>query len=66
LPRREIKTNFVTKGNKERSPNMTYTITPNKGHYDVYIDGKLYCTADSMQEAESEIKAYVAERNEEK
>ena len=37
---------------------MTYSISPNKGHYDVYIDGKLYCTADSMHEAESEIKAY--------
>jgi hypothetical protein len=66
LPRREIKTYYATKGNKERSPNMTYSITPNKGHYDVYIDGKLYCTADSTSEAESEIKAYVAERNEEK
>ncbi len=37
---------------------MTYTITPNKGHYDVYINGKLYCTADSMQEAEREIKEH--------
>jgi hypothetical protein len=37
---------------------MTYTITPNKGHYDVYIDGKLYCTADSTSEAENEINAY--------
>lgn len=36
---------------------MTYTITPNKGHYEVYIDGKFYCTADSISEAENEIKA---------
>jgi hypothetical protein len=62
LLRREMKTNLVTKGNKERSPNMTYSIMPNKGHYELYINGKLYCTADSMQEAESEIKAYAAER----
>ena len=34
----------------------TYDIVPNKGHYDVHINGKLYCTADSMQEAESEIR----------
>ena len=38
---------------------MDYNIVPNRGHYDVYINGDLYCTADSMPEAESEIKEYM-------
>ena len=35
-----------------------YNIVPNKGHYDVYIDGNLYCTADSWSEATSEINEH--------
>lgn len=38
---------------------MTYKIKPNKGHFEVYINGKFYCSADSWREAESEIRNYV-------
>ena len=37
---------------------MTYTIKPNKGHYEVYINGKFYCTADTIKEANQEVKKY--------
>ena len=37
---------------------MTYHITPDHGHYTVYINGKFYCTADSWNEAVSEIENY--------
>jgi hypothetical protein len=32
-----------------------YDIVSSKGHYDVYIDGELYCTADTWPEAIMEI-----------
>lgn len=35
---------------------METKIVPNRGHYDVYIDGELYCSADNWQEAEMEIQ----------
>ena len=38
---------------------MTYKIRPKKGHFEVYINGKFYCSADSWREAENEIKKYV-------
>ena len=37
---------------------METKIVPNGGHYDVYIDGELYCSADTWQEAKTEIKEY--------
>lgn len=38
---------------------MTYKIKPIKGHFEVYINGKFYCSADNWREAENEIKNYV-------
>ena len=35
---------------------MSYDIVPAKGHYEVYINGKFYCSADNMQEAAKEIE----------
>lgn len=37
---------------------MTYKIKPDRGHFEVYINGKFYCCADNWQEAENEIKEY--------
>ena len=39
--------------------NMDYEIKSVYGHYEVYINGKFYCSADSIAEAEMEIKAIV-------
>jgi hypothetical protein len=33
----------------------------NNEHWDVYIDGKFYCSADSRDEAEREYKEYLKE-----
>lgn len=33
----------------------TYTIMPNRGHYELYVNGKLYCCTDTEAEAEREI-----------
>ena len=35
-----------------------FEIKPVKGHYELYIDGKFYCSADTETEAEMEIKFY--------
>lgn len=40
---------------------MEYTIEPVHGHYEIYINGKFYCTADSTTEAKKEIEAHKAE-----
>lgn len=37
---------------------MNYKIVPNHGHYEVYIDGKFYCSADTMNEAAKEVEEY--------
>lgn len=37
---------------------MSVTITPNRGHWEVYIDGKFYCSADSFNEAVKEYHDY--------
>lgn len=37
---------------------MTYKIIPVMGHFEVYINGKFYCTADSIKEAEEELRNY--------
>ena len=41
---------------------MTYKIKRNREHFEVYIDGKFYCTADNEKEAVSEIQNYAIER----
>lgn len=35
---------------------MDYRIFEKYGHYEVYIDGKFYCSADTMEEAVHEIR----------
>ena len=35
-----------------------FEIKPVKGHYEVYLDGKFFCSADTRPEAESEVKSY--------
>ena len=35
---------------------MSYRIIRNNGHFDVYIDGKFYCSADTMSEVVREMK----------
>lgn len=37
----------------------TYKIIRVNDHYEVYIDGKFCCSADTKSEAEKEIKSYV-------
>lgn len=34
----------------------TYKIVHVNGHYEVYIDGKFYCSADTLTEAVKEIE----------
>ena len=38
-----------------------YKIVSVQGHYNVFINGKFYCSADTYYEAESEIKEYINE-----
>lgn len=38
---------------------MTYKIRPERGHFEVYINGKFYCSADNIREAIKEIENYV-------
>ena len=35
---------------------MDYRIFEKYGHYEVYIDGEFYCSADTMEEAVHEIR----------
>lgn len=35
-----------------------FDIIPNNGHYDIYINGEFYCTADTMPDAIEEIKTW--------
>lgn len=37
---------------------MTYKIKPTREHFEVYIDGKFYCSANNMREAVREIESY--------
>lgn len=37
---------------------MTYKIVSARGHYEVYINGVFYCSADTMHEAAKEIEDY--------
>ena len=38
---------------------MTVNIAPVHGHWEVYIDGKFYCTADTFSEAVGEYQLYM-------
>ena len=40
---------------------MTPEIVPVKEHFEVYINGKFYCSADNTREAKEEIKNYYKE-----
>ena len=40
---------------------MDYDIVPSFGHYEIYINGKFYCSVDSWLEAEMEIASYQKE-----
>ena len=37
--------------------NNQFKILPVNGHYEVYVDGNFYCSADTKAEAEHEIQA---------
>lgn len=37
---------------------MTYKIKSVHGHFEIYINGNFYCTADTMAEAIREVKTY--------
>lgn len=41
---------------------MSVQIVPNRGYWEVHINGKLYCTADSFSEAVAEYNDYVKEK----
>lgn len=41
---------------------MTYSIKRNREHFEVYINGNFYCSADNENEAVSEIQNYLEER----
>lgn len=40
---------------------MTVEIVPKYGHYEVYIDGRFFCSADDEREAKEEVKSYMTE-----
>lgn len=37
---------------------MSYKIVNVRGHYEIYINGKFYCSADNMKEATKELERY--------
>ncbi len=37
---------------------MSYRIVNVRGHYEVYINGEFYCSADNMAEATKEVERY--------
>ena len=40
---------------------MTVNIVPNRGYWEVHINGKFYCSADTFSEAVMEYKKYMNE-----
>ena len=38
-----------------------FEIKPAREHFEVYLDGSFYCSADTESEAEREIKDYISE-----
>ena len=43
---------------------MNFDIVAVKEHYEVYINGKFYCSADTAQEAARDIEDFLGKRNE--
>lgn len=41
---------------------MNWKIVHNKDHYNVYINGKFYCSADTFEEAVKELEEEVVRR----
>lgn len=39
---------------------MSCQIIPIAGHFEIYIDGNFYCSADDWNEAEREVEEYYA------
>lgn len=37
---------------------MSCKIIPTRGHFEIYINGEFYCSADNMMEAVNEIENY--------
>ena len=37
---------------------MSYKIIPVRDHFEIYINGKFYCSADSIKEVEMELRQY--------
>ena len=37
---------------------LCWAIFPVRGHYELYIDGKFYCSADTWEEAYKEYQEY--------
>lgn len=42
---------------------MSVKITPIRGHWEVHIDGKFYCSADTFHEAVRECQDYMRGRH---
>lgn len=42
---------------------MDIRVVPNRGHYDVYIDGDFICSADTYSEAAEDIKLWLKSRS---
>ena len=40
-----------------------FEIKRSRGYYTVYLDGRFYCSADSVREAEDEIDEYARDNN---
>lgn len=40
---------------------MSYQIVSNKGHYEIYINGNFYCSADTYAEAIREVEDFQKE-----
>lgn len=40
---------------------MPYQIISNRGHYEIYINGKFYCSADTYVEAVREVEDFQKE-----
>ena len=43
---------------KGETKKMNWKIVHNKDHYNVYINGKFYCSADTFEEAVKELEEY--------
>ena len=44
--------------------NLDYEVRSNRGYYEVYINGDLYCCADNFCEAIREVEDYEKEQHE--